>query len=159
MKKNNRINIVADNTTKFLLAGRAQEKNMTLTELLIEGGLLLGRFDDGFLQQFSKMAAEMGVKDTILLQNLVLNQISLARQFQAVFGRSSGSLNRAFRWKNGKMMTGDELLAELNREYSEIFEGWKTQLIDCHDKGGAFQVSDEALEILGSAKAERELRI
>ncbi|MBC8457478.1 MAG: hypothetical protein H8D67_05720 [Deltaproteobacteria bacterium] len=149
MKKDKRINIVTDEVTKFLLEGRASVKGMSLSELLIEGGLLYGGFDQGFIEKFEKMSGEMGIKATILLQNFVINQVALTAQFEAVFGRSSKSLDRAFRWKDGKMMTGDELLEKLNKEYKEVFQEWKEKLIDCHEKGGDFRVSDESVEILG----------
>jgi len=155
MRKDKRINIVTDETTKFLLEGRASVKGMSVSELLVEGGLLYGSLDKGFLDEIEETATKMGVKTSILLQNLVINQIALTAQFQKVFGRSSKALDRAFRWKEGKMMTGDALLENLNTEYRELFEDWKQNLIDCHEKGGEFRVSDEAVEILAGQAWER----
>jgi hypothetical protein len=156
MKKDQRINIVTDEVTKLLLEGRAAGKKMSLSELLVEGGLLYGDFDPGFIEEIKKVAAQMDVRASLLLQNLVINQIATSKAYLEVFGNPSKILDWIFQFRGGKMMTGDDLLKDLMTRHTQIFKRWAENLIKISGTGEPFRFTGEEVEALAAAMQEKK---
>ena len=70
----------------------------------------------------------MGISFTDIIVNICLNQIAADSAFLEVFGQSRKSLMQAFKWTDGKMVRGDDLLKMLHAEYKSLFQNVKSDL-------------------------------
>jgi antitoxin component of RelBE/YafQ-DinJ toxin-antitoxin module len=115
---------------KKIFQDKAKSEGTSVAKMMRRASLFYSAFPTDFFKQIESISEQMGITATDIIVNICLNQVAADKAFLDVFGESRKSLMRAFQWKDGKMIRGDELLKNLHDEYKSIFEGVKSNLQD-----------------------------
>lgn len=113
-------------TEKKRLQETAKRRGITLTDLLLKGGLMLAEFSDGFLEQIEKIAetTRLSVSQTII-QLLLVYVSKDAATLKA--RKRSDTFELAFRYDKNGLITGDQLS-------DMVFDEQKAALKDLYDR-------------------------
>jgi len=148
MKKDKRVNFVVEKPIKSQMEAGAKKFGLSLSQFLIKASLFYAELSPGFIAELEKRAGDMGMKGAVLTQNLVINQVAISGAFEAVTGRKSRNLDRAFRFTNGKLLRDDRLLEELNKEYRQLFHAISEKTVKGQEADEPVFFSNEELELL-----------
>lgn len=89
----------------------------------------------------------MGLSVEKIIVHSVMDKVASQSAWIEVIKSVPKGVMRAFKWKDGKLVTGDELFETLRDEYREKFTELKNKLETAEDGKRLFLSEDEAFEL------------
>jgi len=74
---------------------------------------------DGLLMQTRKTMREMQLPISTIIANMIIKQTSFNMTWQKIFGQFPPGAMKEFKLENGRLLTGNDLLAHLNEEHEK----------------------------------------
>ena len=134
---------------KWALEQFAQERDMSLRSLMVQGALFLSNFPPEFLDEMERASKMLGVDKHALIVSTCLRWAASSKAWLNVFGSQPPGLMRQFRHEGGKMVTGGELLERLEEEFTDLFEQFQRAAIKEKKRGFPVRISKEqAFEVV-----------
>jgi len=119
------IRITSD--AKTLLQTVGKRRNLTLTQMLVDGGLFMASFPDVFVEQIEKIAIATRLTESQVMVQLFLVYIATDSATLEVYGKSP-TFSRAFQFDHGELVTGDRLSDKVFNEVLKSAKDLKQRL-------------------------------
>ena len=139
-----------DAAEKKRLESLAKDHGLSFTGLLTKGGGFYGSFPPEFLEQIENVSLEMGLSVETIIIHSVMDKVAAQSAWVEIFGSVPKGVMRPFKWKGGRLVTGDVLFETLCDEYREKFTKLKDNLEKAKDGKRLFLSEDEAFELMAA---------
>ena len=146
--KEARIDIRVGETEKWWLQKTAKLHGLTLTHLLKGGARLRGSFSPGFLDELERNLEDVGITVAAFLELTVQARLASQKAWLNVFGVPAPGIMRQIKFKDGKLVRGDELSQMLEAEYEELYQQLKASMVEAVEEDKPFHVSMEQAQEL-----------
>lgn len=106
----------------------AKDRNISLAELMKEGTDMLATFNPDFLDQIGKVSAITNLSPAIVIQQLLCAFMAQETAIRETFGISK-IFNRAFRFDETGLVTGEMLIGQVTSEVKDEAEQFLNKLM------------------------------
>ena len=113
---------------KALVEKRARREGVSVQKYIEDCLDLRLGLPDFMLEETRKATREMQLPVTTVLANMIIKQSSFNQTWRKVFGKMPPGAMKEFKLENGRLLTGDELLARLNVEHEQEITKLKKKL-------------------------------
>ena len=113
---------------KALVEKRARREGVSVQKYIEDCLDLRLGLPDFMLEETSKATRGMQLPVTTVLANMIIKQSSFNQTWRKVFGKMPPGAMKEFKLENGRLLTGDELLARLNVEHEQEITKLKKKL-------------------------------
>ena len=148
MQKDEQLNLRMDGDEKWWLEQTAKLHGETLSALMRGGARFKGGFSVGFLETLKRNLADTGLTLPAFIECSIQRLIASQKAWLNVFGSPAPGIMRQVKFKDGKLVRGDELSQMLEAEYEELYQQLKASMVEAVEEDKSFHVSMEQAQEL-----------
>jgi hypothetical protein len=113
---------------KSLVEKRARKERISVQQFIESCLDIRLALPDGMLEEAKKATEEMQLPVATIIANMIIKQFSFNSIWKKVFGKLPPGAMKEFKLENGRLLTGDELLARLNADHEKDISRLKDKL-------------------------------
>jgi hypothetical protein len=146
--KQTRVTLQIEENEKWWQEQTAKLHGLSYSALLRSGARLKGQFSPGFLDALKRNLEDVGITVAAFLELTVKDRLASQKAWLNVFGVPAPGIMRQFKWKDGKLIKGEELSQMLEAEYEELYQQLKGAMVEAIEEDKPFHVSTEQAQEL-----------